>query len=292
MLTIDGAQGEGGGQIVRSSLALATLTNRPICIRNVRAGRSNPGLLRQHLTAVRAAAKVCQAEVDGADLGSSQLTFAPNQIRGGKFEFSIGSAGSTCLIAQTILPPLLMAESPSSVCIRGGTHNPWAPPFDFLQRSYLPQLQRLGTERSNVPLKIEAQLNAYGFYPAGGGELQLAIQPARQWRGFELLQRGGLLKRRVQAVVAGIPRSVAERECETIRRKSNWTSADYEVVEVDSQYSSANVVLIEQQFEQVTEVFMGIGKPGLKAERVAGNVLRRAQAYLAKPPPVGEYLAD
>src|SRR5512143_2963577 len=138
VLEIDGASGEGGGQILRSSLALSLVTGIPFRIVNVRAGRKRPGLMRQHLTAVQAAAAVGQARVAGADVGSRELTFEPGTVRAGDYRFSVGTAGSATLVFQTVFPALALAKAPSSVTVEGGTHNPMAPPFDFLARAFLP----------------------------------------------------------------------------------------------------------------------------------------------------------
>src|ERR1051325_6018965 len=140
MLILDGSYGEGGGQILRTSLSLSLITGKPFRIERIRAGRKNPGLLRQHLTAVNAAAEVGQAETIGADLGSQQLTFTPQRIGAGSFRFAVGSAGSVTLILQTVLPALLVADGPSALTLEGGTHNPFAPPFDYLEKVFLPIL--------------------------------------------------------------------------------------------------------------------------------------------------------
>ncbi len=171
MLTIDGSFGEGGGQILRSSLALSLLTATPFRISKIRAGRSRPGLMRQHLTAVRAATEVGDAEVSGAEIGSTEVVFRPKAIRGGDFAFATGGAGSTTLVFQTVLYPLLLGtDAPSTLRFEGGTHNPMAPPFDFLNEAFLPQLAKMG---ANVALA----LTTHGFYPAGGGVWTATISP-------------------------------------------------------------------------------------------------------------------
>lgn len=284
-ITIDGSQGEGGGQIIRSSLALSAVTATPIRLENIRAGRKKPGLLRQHLTAVRASAAICNADVRGDELRSSALEFTPSEIVGGEFQFSVGTAGSTSLVAQTILPALTRANAPSRVTLSGGTHNPWAPPLDYLARCYLPQLEKTGP-------KVSATLAKHGFYPAGGGEIRLEVQPSESLSGFQLLECGESFTARVTAIVSHLPRGIAERQCKTIRRKSNWTDASYEVIEVDSPIGPGNVVMIEIEKPEVTELFIGHGKLGVKAEQVARSVLKQARAHLAKRVPVGEYLAD
>jgi RNA 3'-terminal phosphate cyclase (ATP) len=274
MLEIDGSQGEGGGQVIRSSLALSAITGQAIQLSNIRAGRSKPGLLRQHLTGVQAAAEVCGAEVSGAELGANSITFEPGKIRGGDFEFRISTAGSTSLVAQTVLPALMLADEPSTLTLEGGTHNPGAPPFDFLQRTFLPQLAKAGP-------RVKAEIQRYGFYPSGGGRVR-----------FSLVEPCEKFEPRVTAVVAGIPVSVGERECETIRRKANWHSSCFLVHDVEEPIGAGNVVMIELVAPMVTELLIGIGKVGVKAEHVARTVLRSARSHIKARAPVGEYLAD
>ena len=285
MIEIDGSQGEGGGQIIRSSLALSAVTGQPITLTNIRAGRKKPGLKRQHLACVAAASEICDGEVVGAELNASSFTFKPGQIEPGDYSFKVGTAGSTSLVAQTVLPALMIADAPSTLTLEGGTHNPWAPPFDFLQRSFLPQLAKAG------PV-VNATLDAYGFYPAGGGRFRLEINPSQTLKGIELLHRGSKPVPTVTAIVSGIPKSVGERECDTIRRRMSWSEKCTRVHEVKDPVGPGNVVMIELASDSVTELFIGIGKVGVKAEQVARNVVREAKTHLASDVPVGEYLAD
>src|SRR5574340_332692 len=143
-ITIDGSAGEGGGQIVRTALALALVTGRALRIERIRAGRKNPGLQWQHLTAVKAAVRIGCAKVEGAVMGSKYLEFTPREVRPGEYRYSVGTAGSATLVLQTVLPALMLAGAPSQLTLEGGTHNPWAPPFDFLDRAMLPILRRMG----------------------------------------------------------------------------------------------------------------------------------------------------
>src|SRR5688572_18441948 len=161
MIVIDGAAGEGGGQVLRTSLALSMISGQPFRIERIRAGRQKPGLMRQHLTAVLAATQICGAVVKGASAGSTELEFAPGAIRGSDLKIAIGTAGSTTLVLQTILPALLFAREPSRLVLEGGTHNPHAPSFEFLEQAFLPQLRRMGAA-------VSATLVRPGFYPAGG----------------------------------------------------------------------------------------------------------------------------
>ena len=285
MITIDGSQGEGGGQIVRSTLALAAIAGKPVTINNLRAGRDKPGLQKQHLCAVLAVREICDAAVDGAEIGSRQLVFSPNEIKGGEYVFRIGTAGSTTLVAQTVLLPLAFAMSASKVLIEGGTHNPFAPPIDYLQQVYLPLIRKMG-------LPVDVKLLKYGFYPAGGGQVEIVVQPAFKLEPLRLLERGDLKSRHIGAVVAKLPKHIAERELDTIRRRAQWRQAKYQTIEVSDSISAGNVAMIQLDFEHVRELFLEIGKQGVSAEQVAARVLRQAKQYLKTEAPVGPYLAD
>ena len=284
-MEIDGAQGEGGGQIIRSSLTLSIITGRAIRLTRIRAGRSKPGLLRQHLTCVQAAQAICHAEVVGAQLGAQELTFTPGAVVPGHYEFQVGTAGSTSLVLQTLVPALMLAADESVVTLRGGTHNPWAPPFEFLVDAYGAQLKKIGP-------RLSGHLVHHGFYPAGGGEVEYRVLPSQQLRALDLLDRQGSMQTRVTAIASALPRKVAERECDTIRRKANWRADCFQVCEVADPRGPGNVVMIELAYDNVTEIFTGFGKPGVKAEHVARGVLREARAYLASHVPVGPHLAD
>ncbi len=284
MLEIDGSQGEGGGQIIRSSLALSLLTGTPVKLTNIRAKRKNSGLARQHLVAVQAAQQLSGAAVLGAALGSSQLSFEPNAVQPGEYTFRIGTAGSASLVLQTILPPLLLASGPSSLVIEGGTHNPLAPPADFLIRSYAPLIERLGP-------RLQLQLDRHGFFPGGGGRLVIHIEPVAKLQGLKLRDRGMIERKQVRALVANLPKKIAERECHEIRRLSGWARACFQAAEVAAN-GCGNAVLVEIESEHVTEVFAGFGERGVTAERVAAGVWSEVDEYLQAEVPVGPHLAD
>ncbi len=284
LLWIDGSQGEGGGQIVRSSLGLSLVTGRPIRIDNIRAGRKKPGLMRQHLTAVNAASEVGAARISGAKIGSRALAFEPQAVTPGEYRFSVGTAGSATLVLQTVLPALLVAEGPSKLTLEGGTHNRWAPPFEFLQRAYLPLVNRMGP-------RVEATLERYGFYPAGGGRISVTIQPSGDLQGFDLVERGEFVRRQVRALVSNLPRHIGDREVNEIIAKMNWDGKVARVDEVDGQ-GPGNVVFAEIESEHVTEVFVGFGRIGARAEQVAREVVRDLRDYVKTEVPVGSYLAD
>ncbi len=281
---IDGSHGEGGGQIVRSSLALSLVTGRSVTIDNIRAGREKPGLMRQHLTAVNAAVEISGAAATGAAVGSRALTFEPQPVRAGEYKFSVGTAGSATLVLQTVLPALLLADGPTTLILEGGTHNPWAPPFDFLKEAYLPLVNRMGPH-------VEIEIERHGFFPAGGGRFRVHIQPARLLAGFDLCERGEIVARQARVVLSNLSEHIARRELETIREKLGWTESDCAIEEVRSA-GPGNAVLIAVASEYVTEVFSGFGRQGVKAEQVAGGVVSQVREYLKAGVPVGPYLAD
>ncbi len=286
MLTIDGSQGEGGGQILRTALALSLVTGTPFTIEKVRAGRQKPGLLRQHLTAVNAAVAVGEADAEGAALGSQTLVFRPRTVKPGDYRFAIGTAGSTGLVIQTVLPALLIASGPSTLTLEGGTHNPAAPPFDFLERAFLPLVASMGP-------RVSAVLNCPGFYPAGGGRCTVSITPASRLEPLTLLERGAIKRRRARALVARLPRQIADRELAVVRARLGWSEDELEAVVVDgSARGPGNVLLLEIESEHLTEIFCGFGEVGIRAESVAEHAAKEARRYLAAGVPVGVHLAD
>jgi len=283
-LILDGTLGEGGGQILRTALGLSMVTGRSFRIERIRAGRKKPGLQAQHLTAVLAAAQVCGAEVDGAVLGSQRLEFRPGRVRAGNYQFEVGTAGSTGLVLQTVLPGLALADGVSELILQGGTHNPLAPPFDFLAEVFLPILRRMG-------LEVDAHLEAYGFYPAGGGRIRVRIRPVGRLQGLELLHRGRMLEHRIYAVVARLPTHIADREVETIRKKLGWEGKSTSIQVVES-VGPGNYAAVRIRCEQLTELFTAFGQIKVPAEKVGAEAARQAQRWLQADVPVGEHLAD
>ena len=285
MLTIDGSLGEGGGQILRTALALSMVTGTPFRIEKIRARRPKPGLLRQHLTAVKAAAEISSATVSGAEIGSATLTFSPGTLRAGEFAFAVGTAGSATLVLQTILPALFTASAPSKLVLEGGTHNPAAPPFDFLAKSFLPLINRMG------PV-VTVQLERLGFHPAGGGRFNVNITPASQLSPLKILVRSRFRDITARAVVANLPRSIAEREAKLIGRLLSLSEASLNVEEIRGAPGPGNVAIVEVETDSHTEVFTGFGEVGVRAEAVATKVANEARSYMAAGAPIGKYLAD
>ncbi|MBN2495682.1 MAG: RNA 3'-terminal phosphate cyclase [Deltaproteobacteria bacterium] len=285
MIQIDGSRGEGGGQILRSSLALSLATGQAFRIDGIRAGRKKPGLMRQHLTAVRAAAEVGRAELEGDRIGSTRLRFAPRGCRGGDYAFAVGTAGSATLVLQTVLPALCLASSPSSLVLEGGTHNPWSPPFDFLDRAFLPLVGRMGP-------RIRARLIRHGFYPAGGGRFELEIEPVERIEPLVLCERGEIRGRRVRALCAGLPAQIGERETARVVDKLGWDPACVSVEEIRDSAGPGNILLVEIECTHLGEVFCGFGQRGVKAEAVADAAVAEIRDWLAAGVPVGPHLAD
>lgn len=283
MIVLDGSAGEGGGQILRTALSLALVTGQPFRIEHIRAGRDKPGLRHQHVTAVQAAAALGGATVDGDRVGSRELTFAPGPLRGGEFRFQVGTAGSTTLVLQTLLPALLAAPAATTVILEGGTHNPFAPPFDFLARTFLPQLAAMGG-------RVELRMPRAGFHPVGGGRVEATVQPG-SLRPLELRERGAPEPMRARILSARLPAHVAERELAVLRARLGLAGNQC-LAEAVPAYGPGNVALVELPFARVTEVVIGFGRKGLPAEAVAEAAAEAALAYLGHAAPVGVHLAD
>ncbi len=283
MLLIDGSAGEGGGQVLRTALGLSLVTQTPFRIVNIRGRRPKPGLLRQHLTCVQAAAAIGRAEVEGAALGASELVFRPTALVAGQHEFSIASAGSTTLVLQSVLPGLLRANGVTTLTIEGGTHNGLAPPYEFLARSFLPVLSKMGA-------KVEVKLLRAGFEPAGGGRLELKVTPG-PLAPLELMGRGKLLSREAVAMVSAVPLKVAHRELAVVREELGFSDEQLRVEEVSSP-GPGNALVLTLEHEHVTGVFVGLGARNITAEKVARRACGEVRRELRTDAPVGLHLAD
>ncbi len=295
MIELDGSLGEGGGQILRTALALSLISGRPFRISNIRAKRPKPGLMRQHLACVQAAVAVgggvMQTRAVGADgqaplVGDTQLTFSPGQVCAGDYEFAIGSAGSCMLVLQTVLWPLLTADRASTLLLRGGTHNPMAPSMSFLDL-LAPHFAGSG------PALFEMKLRRHGFYPAGGGEVQVTVQPPPSgFAPIHLMQRGALHDAYAECLHAGIPRGVAERELAVLQHGLGWRAEQLRDRGLRSNEGPGNALLVVLRHEHITEVFSAYGEKGVSAEQVAHQVLKEVKAYQSHQAPVGAHLAD
>jgi RNA 3'-terminal phosphate cyclase (ATP) len=284
-IELDGSAGEGGGQILRTALTLSMITGKPFRIANIRARRSRPGLMRQHLVAVQAATEVCGAAVTSATVGSQTLEFAPGEIRGGDYKFAIGSAGSCTLVLQTVVPALLCAGTPSTVQIQGGTHNPMAPPAQFLQRAYGRVLADMGAE-------LSFDLRRFGFYPAGGGHIVAEVKPCGGLHPIQLTERGEKRAAFAESFIAGVPVGVAKRELECVGTAMGWHESQLLLRGLPGEQGPGNALLITLEHEHVTQVFAAFGEKSITAENVAKTAVHEARRFLASGAAVAEHLAD
>ena len=286
MIEIDGSAGEGGGQILRTSLALSMCTGQAFTLARIRARRPKPGLMRQHLTCLQAAAAVSGATVTGAELGSGTLVFAPGAVKAGDYAFSVGTAGSCTLVLQTVWPALMLADAPNRLRLGGGTHNPMAPPFHFLERSYAPLLRRLGADS-------ELTLRRLGFYPAGGGEIDVTIHPAADvLRPFDLLERGAPIESYAECLAPALPGAVARRELDALARELAWTPEQLRAPVVRQNEGPGNALMATLSYERVCEVFTQFGEKGVSSEAVANAIVREVRAFEASTAALGPHLAD
>ena len=286
LIELDGSTGEGGGQILRTSLALSMCTGRPMAIQRIRAKRPKPGLMRQHLTCVQAAVAVCGGKVEGAELGSQTLVFEPGPVRAGDYAFNVGTAGSCTLVLQTVLPALMLCTDPSRVSLSGGTHNPMAPPFHFLERSFAPLLRRLG-------VGLDLELRRLGFYPAGGGEFSALVQPtAVGLQPFDLAERGPVQDAYAECFAPALPSAVAVRELTALARALGWSSEQLRTPAVRQNEGPGNALLATLAYAHVSEVVIGFGEKGVSAEQVASALVKEIKAHQASEGALGQHLAD
>ncbi len=283
MVLIDGSAGEGGGQVLRTALGLSLVTQTPFQMVKIRGRRPKPGLQRQHLACVKAAAMIGDAVVEGDALTSQELVFHPRALRPGNYELAIGSAGSTTLLLQAVLPALLRASGPTTLSIEGGTHNRLAPVFEFLALSFVPVLAQLGA-------RVEVKLVRHGFEPAGGGRLEVTVTPAAL-TPIELLTRGALISRSATAVISSIPAKVAARELAMVEEDLNFASTELRTEHVTAS-SPGNALIVALTYQHVADVFVGLGERGVTAEKVAHRTTGEAKRSLRTDAPVGQHLAD
>jgi RNA 3'-terminal phosphate cyclase (ATP) len=285
MIEIDGSEGEGGGQVVRNSCALSLVTGKPFRITQVRGKRSKPGLMRQHVTAVEAAARIGGAEMIGAAVGSDTLEFRPGTVQPGEYRFAVGTAGSTSLVLQTVLMPLALASGPSRLVLEGGTHNMLAPPFDFIERTFLPIVNRMGPT-------VEARLIRHGFYPRGGGRIEVDITPA-PLRAIDCLDCGDIGEGSAQVLFTGLPAEIAQRMIARLRKDlPDWPDEAFAIRELPADQGPGVILMIAARKAHVTEIASGFGQLGVPAERLAKTAAGRLKGYVASGAFAGPYLAD
>jgi RNA 3'-terminal phosphate cyclase (ATP) len=295
-ITVDGGMGEGGGQVLRASLALSMALGKPFHMTHIRAGRPKPGMKRQHLTCVAAAKAVCKAAVTGDEINSTEISFIPDSVRGGEYTFRIGTGGSVTMVLQAIVPPLLMTKESSKITVIGGTHVPCAPPFEFMQQTLFPQLERLGSRISTCMEKV-------GYMEIGGGSVTVEISPASQLVPFQSEDHGDFTG--ATAIIYGhnLPEGIMEREAaillsekfaalgltrDMLRFKDGSDDADKTALPV----GGGNAVIVTLHHEKAVNVFGEIGWRGRSAEVVAGCACKRALEFLFSSAPIERHLAD
>ncbi|UCD41720.1 MAG: RNA 3'-terminal phosphate cyclase [Chloroflexota bacterium] len=286
MRNIDGAIGEGGGQVLRTCLALSIVTGQDFTIRNIRSSRKKPGLRPQHLNAVKIAAIISNANVYGAQQGSTQLSFSPRSIQPGKFTCEIGTAGSTALVLQTIYLPLSLLDQPSFITISGGTHAPLSPSFDFINQHWLHYLKRIGFD-------IQMEMVLAGFYPQGGGKIRGNIRPVKTIEPLNIPERGSLRQIRGYSGVANLDRRIAERQRNQVihRLGSQYPLNDIRISQLPSKFKGTTVCLI-CEFEHSQSCYFSLGALGKPAEKVADEVCEKIEYFLSTNAVMDEYLAD
>lgn len=285
VVTIDGAKGEGGGQVLRTSLSLSMITGKPFKIVNIRANRKKPGLLRQHYTAVKAAASICNAKVKGFEIGAKEIIFIPGEIKPGKYHFKIGSAGSTILVAQTILLPLALSSSRSTVVIEGGTHNKQAPTFDFFNESYLQVLRKVG-------INVDAKIIQHGFYPAGGGKIEITIRPIQKFKKINLSSKEGEVSIFSECIAFNINNDIAESQLEFVKNKLSLREGDVDINSIPDGDGFANILSLKIKYRNICEVVAAFGERGKHRNIVAESACEQALEFMKSSSAVGTYLAD
>ena len=289
MIKIDGSAGEGGGQVLRTCLSLSALTGRPFQITNIRAGRKNPGLRPQHLTAVNALAALCRADTIGATLNSQSITFIPeSRPLGGEYKFDVadaaagGSAGSITLIFQSLLYPLLFAEQPSTIYLRGGTHVPFSPPYHFISHVFQPALSQLG-------IAVSTTLKAWGWYPQGQGEMAATITPQPGISSIDFPRKEKSNEIHGVAAVTNLPAHIPQRMAQRATNlfADNGLVANITPVRERGAAPGAGIFLWTG-----LAGFSCLGRPGLAAEKVAKAAVADCLAFIENRAEVGQHLAD
>ena len=275
----------GGGQLLRSALSLSLVTGQPFRMTDIRGKRPKPGLMRQHLTCVKAALEVSDGAADGAEIGSTELVFRPGLVKAGDYAFAIGSGGSTTLVLQTLLPALLHAEAVSKLRIEGGTHNPMAPPFEFIEQCFLPVLKRMGGT-------AKVTLERHGFMQAGGGVMTAEIQPVKKWKKLKLTERKEEEETFGLVLHAHLAADIARREIGAATKILGWEADALQLRYANESIGPGNAILLGVRHGGVCNLTSGVAQMGKSAESVAVSAAKSLRSFLASPAPVGAHLAD
>jgi RNA 3'-terminal phosphate cyclase (ATP) len=290
MIEIDGSFGEGGGQILRTALSLSCLFKKPFRIFNIRKGRKKPGLMPQHITCVRATQLLSNAEVKGNQKGSTELVFLPGEVKGGDFFFDIGTAGSTSLVLQTIIPSLIFSKGKSTIILKGGTHVPFSPSFHYLDRIFAYFLKNIGID-------IHLSIESYGFYPKGGGKVKAEVFPAKDIKPLNILGRGQILNLKGYSGVGNLPLSIAERQKNAVLEKIHsgikdiLYPVDIELLSVPTPGQGTFVFLLSETKNSVAG-FTSLGERGKRAEVVGEEAASEFLKYYPENSALDPHLSD
>jgi RNA 3'-terminal phosphate cyclase (ATP) len=286
MIELDGSLGEGGGQILRTALSLSCLLNKPFRIYSIRKGRRKPGLMPQHLMCVHALKHIAHAKVDGDSRGSLELIFEPTGVKGGDYHFDIGTAGSTSLLLQAILPPLAFAKEKSRIVVRGGTHVPFSPPFQYISDVFIPMLKKLG-------IFLSVEIEGYGFYPRGGGVVTVDVRPECEVKGINLLRREETIVLRGLSGVCNLPLSIAHRQRESVLRtlSSTGIQPDIAILSVPGIGQGTFITLVAES-DACFSGFSALGEQGKRAEIVGEEVALKFLEYYRSGACLDPCLAD
>ncbi len=288
VIEIDGSYGEGGGQILRTALAFSTILKQPIRITRIRAGRKHPGLQPQHLKSIEALTTLSNSYAEGNQIGSKTITFFPGEIVPGRYEFDIGTAGSVTLLLQAILLPLSLSQGESRLILKGGTHVEWSPPFHYLTEILLPTLARMGVQ-------VEVELQRWGWYPRGGGQIDLKIEPARRLTPILFNQRGAIKRIYGLSAISNLPKHVAERQREQalrrIERECHF-EAEIEVLPDIPSKDQGSFLFIVVESEGGKAGFSSLGRRGKRAESVGDEVVDALKDYIVSDACLDAHLPD
>ena len=283
---IDGRHGEGGGQILRTALALSAIFNVPVHIDHIRGNRKKPGLRPQHLIVANALAAITGAKLHGAKIDSRELMFEPGEIMGGNYSFNIGTAGSTGLVLHALIPVLLFGETPSQVHIAGGTHVPWSPSFHYLKAVFLPYLKKMGGE-------ISLEIDKWGWYPKGGGKIKAFVKNTQGLKGIHLYNRGKLANLHILSAVSNLPLSIAERQRDQTLKRVKYLGIRPNIsIENVPSPGQGTALFISAHFDGSIAGFTSLGKRGKRAEDVADDACNEFINFLNSKGVIDTHLAD
>jgi RNA 3'-phosphate cyclase len=285
-IEIDGSLGEGGGQVLRTSLALALITGKAFRLRNIRAKRSKPGLQPQHLMSVKAAAEIGQAKLRGASISSIDLTFEPGPVSSGKYFFKIGTAGATSLVLHTVYLPLAFVGGESTVSIEGGTHVKASPCYHFVERTWAAYMKSLG-------LDVSTTIDRVGFYPRGGGLIHARIAPAERVRPFNGMTTTAVSTATLHVGVSGLPAHVGDRLTQRATMRLRDLGVRCETHRQSWHGGPGCMVAVELPTEPAPTFLFGLGERGKSSEAVADEAAAQVEAFLnTEPLGVDEHSAD